>query len=103
MATTIFSWSNSSGVKSGSSSGGAEVTLSKSSGEAIPSNATITSVSWYARAGCSKAGTSSEWSFNRFKVDNTDTYPTLTSKNGEAGSSSRYWGFYGTSSNYSLF
>lgn len=103
MATTVFSWSDSSGVKSGSSSGGAEVKLSKSSGETIPSNATITSVSWYARAGCSKAGTYSEWSFNRFKVDNTDTYPTLTSKSGEAGSSSRYWRFYGTSSNYALF
>ena len=103
MATTIFSWSDSSGKKSGSSSGGAEVKLSRSNGEAIPSNATITSVSWYARAGCSKAGTSSEWSFNRFKVDNTDTYPTLTSKSGESGSSSRYWRFYGTSSNYTLF
>ena len=103
MATTVFSWSDSSGVKSGSSNGGAEVKLSRSSGETIPSNATITSVSWYARAGCSKAGTSSEWSFNRFKVNNTDTYPTLTSKNGEAGSSSRYWRFYGTSSNYALF
>ena len=103
MATTIFSWSDSSGVKSGSSSGGAEVELSRSSGETIPSNATITSVSWYARAGCSRAGTSSQWSFNRFKVDNTDTYPTLTSKSGESGSSSRYWRFYGTSSNYSVF
>jgi hypothetical protein len=59
MATTIFSWSDSDGEKSGSSSGGAEVKLSRSSGEAIPSNATIISVSWYARAGCGKAGSSS--------------------------------------------
>ena len=94
MATTIFSWSDSDGEKSGSSSGGAEVKLSRSSGEAIPSNATITSVSWYARAGCGKAGSSSEWSFNRFKVDGVDTYPSLSSKSGESGSSSKYWRIY---------
>lgn len=103
MATTIFYWSDSDGEKSGSSSGGAEVELDISSGEAIPSNATITSVSWYARAGCGKAGSSSQWSFNRFKVDDVNTYPSLSSKTGESGSSSKYWRFYGTSSNYSLF